>query len=280
MRHRPFVQFSVFSWLCVAAVAPVVGGGCGQGLQPVTVGFRGAVGDRDFACGQTYSGLGSSAAQVQPADFRLYVHNVRLVDAAGAEQPLTLDQDGLWQYQNVALLDFENKQGLCDGTAATNLTVRGQVAAGASGFTGVRFTLGLPPELNHGNQATAPAPLNLSGLFWSWQDGYKFLRTEGRVVGGSSGFLMHLGSTDCQAGAGGQTECKNLNTPEIRLAGFDPQQNRIGVDLAALLAGSDLGPGMSCQSEPDVAVCGPVFQRLGLPFSGLSASPQSFFRVE
>lgn len=278
MRFRSTPQFSMFSWLCLTAVAPVVGG-CGQDLQPVTLSFRAVVGDRDFACGQTYAGLGSSAAQVQPADFRLYVHNIRLVDATFAEQPLTLEQDGLWQYQNVALLDFEDKQGLCDGTAATNLTIRGQVAASSTAYTGVRFVLGLPPELNHGNQATAPAPLNLSGLFWSWQDGYKFLRTEGRVVGGNSSFLMHLGSTDCTS-AGGQTQCKNLNTPEIRLAGFDPQRSRISVDLAALLAGSDLGLGMVCQSEPDVTVCGPVFQRLGLPFAGLGAGSQTFFRVE
>ena len=141
---------------------------CSPELQPVTINFHALVGSRDFACGQSYAGLGSAATMVQPADFRLYIHNVRLVDQTGAERPLTLDQDQLWQYEDVALLDFENKVAPCDGTAAINTTVRGQ-AAGSGGYTGVRFAVGIPPELNHGNQATAPSPLNFSGLFWTWQ---------------------------------------------------------------------------------------------------------------
>ena len=104
--------------------------------------------------------------------------------------------------------------------------------------TGVRFTLGVPAALNHGNQATAPAPLNFSGMFWTWQDGYKFLRTEGKTVGGRGTFMMHLGSTGCLPGATGQTDCTNLNMPDIRLTGFDPASQPIGIDLAALLSGS------------------------------------------
>ena len=133
---------------------------CSPELQPVTINFHALVGSRDFACGQSYAGLGSAATMVQPADFRLYIHNVRLVDQTGAERPLTLDQDQLWQYEDVALLDFENKVAPCDGTAAINTTVRGQ-AAGSGGYTGVRFAVGIPPELNHGNQATAPSPAQL-----------------------------------------------------------------------------------------------------------------------
>jgi uncharacterized repeat protein (TIGR04052 family) len=246
----------------------------------VTLTFRGQVGDNDFACGQSYAGIGTMATQIQPADFRLYVSNVRLVDSSGAEQPVTLDQDGLWQYQGVALLDFENKVSPCAGTTATNYAIHGQAAPGNGVYAGVRFTLGIPPELNHGNQATAPAPLNLAGLFWSWQDGYKFLRTEGAATGGASSFSVHLGSTGCLRDPAGNTQCSSLNTPDISLTAFDPQKNRVGVDLAALLSTSDLSTDMMCQSDPTVAVCGPVFQRLGLPFGSTPAGMQALFRVE
>jgi uncharacterized repeat protein (TIGR04052 family) len=147
---------------------------------------------------------------------------------------------------------------------------------GSGGYRGLRFVLGLPPELNHSNQATAPAPLNFSGLFWSWQDGYKFLRTEGQA--GASSFMMHLGSTGCLRDAGGQTQCANLNTPQIELPAFDPQTGRVAVDLAALLAGSDLSADARCQSETDASVCLPLFQRLGL--GSTAAGTQTFFRGE
>ena len=270
MRHQ---LFALTAWLFSAAA-------CSPNLQPLTISFRGAVGSSDFACGQSYPGLGTAATQVQPADFRLYVHDVRLVDSTGAELPLTLDPDPLWQYQNVALLDFENKVAPCAGTAATNLVVHGQAAAGSGGYHGLRFRLGVPAELNHGNQATAPAPLNFSGLFWTWQDGYKFLRTEGQSAGGTSTFMMHLGSTGCQRDPSGQTQCANLNTPQIDLTAFDPQTNRVAVDLAALLAGSDLSTDAMCQSEPASSVCSPLFQRLGVPFGHAAAGTQTFFRVE
>ena len=113
---------------------------CAPGEQPVTINFRALVGPSDFACGQSYPGLGSMGTTVQPSDFRLYVSSLRLVDTSGSELPVTLDQDQLWQYQNVALLDFENKVAPCDGTTATNTAVHGQVAPASGGYTGVRFT--------------------------------------------------------------------------------------------------------------------------------------------
>lgn len=253
---------------------------CGQAAQPVTITFHGKVGEQTFACGQSYAGLGTSATAAQPSDFRFYVHDVRLVDSAGAEQPVTLEQDALWQYENVALLDFEDKTSPCDGTAATNSTVRGTAAPGSGSYSALRFVLGVPTALNHENQATAPSPLNYTSLFWTWQDGYKFLRTEGKTVGAGDTIMVHLGSTGCTKDGSGLTQCQTLNTAEIELAGFNPQQNSVTVDLAALLAGSDLSKDLMCMSEPGAAACTAIFSRLGLPFAGAAASPQKLFRVE
>src|SRR5690606_7445391 len=128
---------------------------------PVTITFMPVVGAQAFACGQTFSGLGTTAASVTPTDFRLYVHDVRLVRADASEEPLTLEQDGLWQYQNVALLDFEDGTGGCgNGTAQTHAVLTGTVAYGA--YNGIKYKLGLPFALNHGDPTTAPSPLNVT----------------------------------------------------------------------------------------------------------------------
>ena len=96
------------------------------------------------------------------------MHDVRLVDADGGEWPVTLDDDDLWQTDAVALLDFEDKTGTCaNGTTPTNTVVKGTYDTGHDtvDFTGLRFKVGVPFALNHGDAATAPSPLNLSGLF-------------------------------------------------------------------------------------------------------------------
>ncbi|MDX2170158.1 MAG: MbnP family protein, partial [Deltaproteobacteria bacterium] len=95
---------------------------------PVAIQFKAMVGDQAFACGTAYSGIGTANSQIVPADFRFYVSNLRLVSRTGAEVPVALEQDGIWQYQNVALLDFEDGSGPCaNGNTATNSVVKGTV---------------------------------------------------------------------------------------------------------------------------------------------------------
>ncbi len=80
---------------------------------------------------------------------------------------VALEQDGVWQHEDVALLDFENKAGACaNGTVELNTSVRGTVPAGTRS-SGLRFKLGVPFALNHANAATAPSPLNLTAMFWN-----------------------------------------------------------------------------------------------------------------
>jgi uncharacterized repeat protein (TIGR04052 family) len=254
----------------------------GCGLVPITLQFQARVGDEPFACGHQYEGVGLSGSSIIPADFRLYVHNVRLVNRVGDEVPLALDQDGRWQYQDIALLDFEDKTPPCNqGNAPMNSTVRG--LAPAQEYTGVRFTLGVPFRLNHENAAIAPSPLNITSLFWSWQAGYKFLRIDEAL----DSVRVHLGSTGCEYGEGNHiASCRRPNRGEVYLHGFDPTSGTIVVDLAALLANSDLEvnqpdtpPG--CMSDPDDDDCGPLLQNLGVNFANGLPDPsrQTFFRV-
>jgi hypothetical protein len=72
--------------------------------------FEPRVGSQAFDCGKTFE-VGSPATPVKPLDLKLYLQDVRLLSASGAETELTLDQDGTWQKGSVALLDFEDDTG-------------------------------------------------------------------------------------------------------------------------------------------------------------------------
>lgn len=144
--------------------------------QMVTIEFAGQVGEAAFACGETYS-LGTEATPVTALDFRFYVSQVALLDAAGNEVPLVLQQDGRWQHQDIALIDFEDRSGACaNGTPEVRTQVVGSVPAGD--YTGLTFTMGVPFGLNHIDSTLAPSPLNLTSMWWNWNAGYKFARID------------------------------------------------------------------------------------------------------
>ncbi len=249
--------------------------------------FEGRVGKTPFTCKATYPGLGTAATEISLVDFRLYIHDVKLHQKGGADVPVELKQDGLWQYQNLALLDFEDKTGACaNGTAEMNGMIHGTVPAGT--YDGISFKLGVPFALNHADASTAPSPLNLSGLFWDWNYGYKFLRADAAPAAGGAPFLLHLGSTACQGdfADGGVSACDRPNVADIVLTGFDPAKNKIVVDYAAVVAGSDLsknaGGAPGCMSETTDPECEAIFERLGLSVKDASTHPdqQKLFAVE
>src|SRR5689334_12208816 len=85
--------------------------GCGPGAgggATYSIGFKALVAGAPFSCQSSYPSIGTSKTTIQPLDFRLYVHGVQLIRANGEPQPLTLKDDGKWQGQGVALLDFED----------------------------------------------------------------------------------------------------------------------------------------------------------------------------
>lgn len=258
--------------------------GCGS-ERDVTVRFEGLVGDEPARCGGAYDGVGTTGTTLTLRDLRFYVHDVRLVTTDGDELELALDQDGTWQEGNVALVDLEDGSSECTmGTSETNDALRGTIPADAE-ITGLRFVLGVPEDRNHDDVTTAPSPLNLHTMHWSWNGGYKFLRVDGRTTGLDTGFALHLGSTGCMGdGRGNVTGCVQENRVEVELTGFDPDTDVVAVDIAALLAGSDMdtdaGGQTGCQSGFDDPDCEPIFHRLGLPFAGTPPpGEQALFRV-
>jgi uncharacterized repeat protein (TIGR04052 family) len=243
------------------------------------------VGDVPFACGDEYEGIGTTQATLIPIDFRFYVFDVRLVTDDGEEVPVTLDENVRpWQLGDLALLDFED--GCSNGDPALNDTVHGTVPHGE--YTGVRFVMGVPFDLNHGNQATAPEPLSLGAMFWSWQAGYKFIRMDSINLSGDA-FLVHLGSTGCEGNPPQSpvTSCARPNRVNVELDDFDSHSDVIVADLAALLADSNIEfntpetlPG--CQATPTDPDCDAIFANFGLNLEDGTSDPsaQQFFRVE
>lgn len=280
--------------------------------QPVTLDFEAVVGDAPLVCGQTYDGVGSTSTTIEFQDARLYVSNVRLINADDEEVSVTLEQDGLWQFENVALLDFEDATGGCSdvGTEATNAQVSGIVPEGD--YSGLVFDLGVPFKLNHGDAATAPSPLNVTSLFWSWQYGYKFARIEilneqvtgvsdtaapddsgGMDMGHGGGapanfWPIHLGSTGCTSPApvvGPAAECARPNLSTVRLEAFNPESDTVTLDIAAMLEGVDIGQSLElappgCMSGFDDPDCPELFSNLGLSLeTGRPADTQRLFSV-
>jgi uncharacterized repeat protein (TIGR04052 family) len=253
----------------------------------VAVTFAAEVNGVPFACGQSYAGVGTAPTTITPVDFRFYVHDVRLVDDQGNEVPVELDQDPVWQHQNLALLDFENGSGPCtNGTSNTNGVVTGTVPGGAT-YTGLRFTLGVPFELNHIDQTTAPAPLDLTSLFWAWNGGYKFARLDHVSDAQPQGWNVHLGSTGCTPNDSPQTvptSCANGHRVELDFATFDVAGDVVVADLGRLLSGADLSvntpqTARGCMSFPGDADCPPVMNAFGLDYEGSPSSGQTFFDV-
>ena len=253
--------------------------------QAVSISFQAVAGEAELACGKSYTGIGTTKSTITPRDFRFYVHNVRLIDAAGKEVAVELKQDEKWQLDNVALLDFENATGSCaNGTPERNTAVVGTVAAGVRGV-GLKFTMGVPFEKNHTDLTKMGSPLNLTALAWVWNAGRKFARLDFSSTGVPRGYAIHLGSTGCtpnETKTTIPTHCTEPNRVEVTIPEFDAAKDTVIADLAALLQDSNVDQGgkmmSGCMSGPMTAACGPLFSNLGLPFPNQPVKAQTFFR--
>lgn len=257
--------------------------------KDVTIQFAAQVNGQSFSCSDTYAGLGTKNTQASFTDFRLYLHGVNLIDASGKKHAVSLTNDGAWQTNEVALLDFETGDGTCTGTTATNMQIKGKVAEGS--YTGLEFGVGVPGQTNHQDSTAAPSPLNISGLFWKWQSGYKHARIDLKLASAydyndkegatqsTTAWFLHLGSTDC-SGDPTQNEtvtCTNENRPTITLNDFDPEANKVVIDYGKLTATTDLSTStpypFGCMSGATDSDCTEIMKNLGIS----NSDEQTFF---
>jgi len=240
----------------------------------ITLPFNALVNGEAANCSGEYM-VGSGDRLVSLGDARILISGIQVQDAEGTWFDVELSVND-WQDGDVALLDFEDGTNACadSGTAETNSVITGTVPEGD--YSALRFDVGVPFEKNHNDSATAPAPLNAPGMFWTWQGGYKFVRVDWVVDGDvPSRWNVHVGSTGCVSDGstvGPEEACSNPNLSTVTLVGVDPFSDTVDIELSELVASVDVAantaetpPGcMSSPMEPDD--CAPAYGSLGLSF--------------
>lgn len=160
-------------------------------------------------------------------ELKFFVSDVHLLDSAGKPHAAQLQVLAPWQAREGGLIKLD----ALGERINYRLTVDAPIAKHE--IAGLRFNLGLAPEVNHQNPLTATSPFNISSMFWSWQLGYKFFRLDFREAGGQMN--MHLGSTGCQSASPIRPPSKPCHAPniaQITLPDFRAEQHIIGVDVS------------------------------------------------
>lgn len=252
-----------------------------RSLREVGVRFEGVLGSTPFSCRTSATGVGSTGLQVRPSDLRFYVHDVQSVLASGDAVAWDLDTVEGWQAEGAALIDLETGDSACDeGTAGSNDRITG-TAMLPEGLdeAGLRFVVGLPFALSHAPLTGATGPLADADLFLSTTEGRQHFQANVRPSGGQVEWPVKIHATGCTvAPDGSPLSCVSENLVTIDLSPIDLVEGVVQVDLAGLLATSNLGtnasvtlPGggvvespLGCQSTLTDDDCAVVFEAYGL----------------
>lgn len=139
----------------------------------------------------------------------------------------------------------------------------------------LRFTLGVPFELNHSNPLQAKAPLADSDMFWTWQLGYKFFRLDASQTENTQHWALHFGSLGCNAASAmrAPTEaCLHPNQIPVAIEDFQAEQP-IYLHLDKILSDAVVGQ-ENCMGDPKSSACQPVFAALSQTQSELAVFNQ------
>lgn len=248
----------------IAVALALLLAGCKPAEDAVALRFEPVVDGTPITCTSAIAGKTLS-------DLRFFVHDVALLASDGRAVPVVLDTAPPWQSSQVALIDLEDGQGTCDtGSPMLHGALTGHVAHGI--YTGLRFTVGVPFALNHGDPVEAPPPLDQTAMHWHWQAGYKFMRAG--IQEGERITWLHLGSTGCRGHIGAVTGCAAANRPVVTIPRFDPGLDTVAIDVGVLFSERASDGAQSCQSEPDNAVCKSMLRHVGL-----ADKPQDVFHA-
>ncbi|HET9954303.1 MAG TPA: MbnP family copper-binding protein [Polyangiaceae bacterium] len=298
MRSISTIHVSLVARYALLGFAAAALVGCGDDeskdssiYRNVEIQFDLRVNGAPFECGARYPSVGSPPTEFSISDARLYLHNFELMDGSGETSPVELEENA-FQSDGLALLDFEDGCG-SDGTPETHTTVSGRVVVPSTGsadaWSEVRFSLGVPDRKNFVDLASAAPPLDVTGMFWIWQYGYKFLKVDGAASsldGAIHSFILHVGASGCPGDKPQRPPtgaCERPNRASYRLP---LRSGKIGLDLGELFATSDLsfnteGTAPGCMSEPDDPECSELLPRLGIAESTESdAKEQALFKAE
>jgi uncharacterized repeat protein (TIGR04052 family) len=193
------------------------------------------------APGQIHFDVAGSGAAVTLRGLQFYVHDVELLDEEGKPHQFALQATAPWQTQQLALIDLagdaQRRHSALVGTVASAAELR---------YTGIRFTVGVPFELNHADPLQAAPPLDRSDLFWAWQSGHKFLRADVGID--QHEWSFHLGSTGCSSASALRppaADCAQPNRVRVELKG-DPLAGVVRLNLDSLVAAARAANHVTC----------------------------------
>lgn len=194
-------------------------------------------------------------------NLQFYVHDVVLVGGDGNDYVFRHAASPPWQTEEIALID------LAGADDHGNTVLRGYPAGRpVAGFTGIRFVVGVPFELNHADPLTAAPPLNRTDLLWTWQTGYKFLRVE--LAEDGREWAFHLGATGCASASAVRppsAECAEPNRMTVEIRGVDPVRDGVEFQLGELVQAMRAADYEVCVGNyTQTPACAEAFARTGL----------------
>ena len=253
--------------------------GCFQQTLPTKISFQVVYGNEALNCKSNFSHAGQTKTKKaelhkwQYQQLQMFMYGVEVNTKKNGWQPWLMTTNS-HQANNVALLgeacNEENEQSYWQ--------LELMPLDDAVAITDIRFTLGVPFELNHLNPLTQPSPLNDASMFWGWQGGHKFMRAE--LASKNDDWLFHLGSKGCNALSpvrAPNSECLHPNRVAVSLP-FTTKTTVIEFDLAVLIRDIELTRKNSCQSSADQESCQMLFKRLGLESN--SSNESLLFRAK
>ena len=239
--------------------------GCFEKSPPKIVFFNPIFKNMPLSCESNFHASDNKKINVgelknwQYQQLQFYIHGVEVKTKNNGWQPWRMTTNAN-QASNVALLG----ETCNENTQQSNWQLELVPLDDSANITDIRFTLGVPFELNHLNPLTQPSPINDSSMFWGWRGGHKFMRVE--LVSQGDDWLFHLGSIGCKALSpvrAPKSECLHPNRVSVSLP-FTEKTSAIKFDLAVLLHDIALTRENSCQSAVDEESCKTLFKNLNM----------------
>lgn len=262
----------------LAVLLPALLTGCESGTT--TSGSTSESGSAGLSLQLQYNGAAltcDSTLNIAGKPWSLQQFQLYLSEFSVNNTPLLLDPTLPYQQANIALLG-----AVCDGNALNSRGNWQLKFASALPSGSLSFTVGVPQLRNHQDPLLAKTPLNQSDMFWSWQQGYKYLRLE--LAGKASdkvnspqanAWALHLGATGCQSASVLRAPSKACAQPNLARINLPFQRGQtLQLDLAPLLHGINMSADNHCMSDINRLSCQTLLPRLGINGKALGWSMQ------
>ena len=197
-------------------------------------------------------------------DLRFYVHKLELHGSNGQVFPIQLKTTRA--SKDIALVDLSRESAM---------VIHGWVprVVQSANIHSLGFRLGVPFASNHANPLKAQEPLNESGMFWVWQQGYKFFKLDFLAESGQD-ISYHMGSAGCESASAlrpPSLACNYPNRAQIVLAVTDIQAPVIQVNPWPVLEAMQKRKVQLCSATANISIaCSKAMKLFGInPLTGL-----------